>query len=148
MVNAGLDRPGGALHERSDRLVTHVLVEGQVHHLAVVWRQLAQAITHPQRVLLGHHRLLHRVRAITAQSLDGGDDPPLGLGQGDCARPKRHPVDQHHARAAAITAAARLGAGEVHRLAQRVEQRHTGIEIELDRPLVDGHARHGAGVGG
>ena len=53
-------------------------------------------------------------------------------------------VEQHGAGAALAVVAALLGAGEAEVLAQRVEQRGAGVELERARLAVDGERDRGA----
>ena len=89
-----------------------------------------------------NQRLLHRMAPVGAQPLDRGDEAALGLGQGDEARAQRLSVDQDHAGAAVAGAAAVFRAGQVGRVAQRPQQRRLRVELEEDRPVVDGQLGH------
>jgi hypothetical protein len=96
--------------------------------------------------LLGDQRLLDGVRAIARQALDGGDEPPFGLGHGDQATAQRGPIDKDHARTAIASAAAVLGAGEVCGIAQRPEQRGLRVDLETDGSAVDCQVGHVPGA--
>ena len=78
------------------------------------------------------------------QALDGHDVVAfVHDGEGEAAVDPPA-VDQHGAGAALSMIAAFLGAGQVQVLAQRVEQRGAGIQIEVAHGTVDGQ-RHGHG---
>ena len=88
-------------------------------------------------------RLLQRVQGAcpSAQPLDGADRAAARLhGQHQAAR-DRLAVEVDGAGAAVAGAAAFLGSGQAQVLAQRIEQRHVGLDEHLDGLAVDGAAQ-------
>ena len=82
-------------------------------------------------------RLLQRMTAVRREPLDG--DAPLARGAANRRHAGAHhlAVEVHGARAAQRLAAAVLRAGEAEHVAQRPEQRHLGIDVELPLCAVD-----------
>ena len=69
--------------------------------------------------LFSDHRLLNRMRAIAAYTLDGRDKTAFCLGNRDQAAAQCFTIDMHHASAAIAIAAAIFCAGKIGRIAQR-----------------------------
>ena len=101
-------------------LIAVVLHEGGLHRMQVVRR--AQALDGGDLVALVHHR-----------ERQAGVDPPA--------------VDDHRAGAALAVVAALLGAGEMQVLAQRIEQRGAGVDLQrTDWPFTVKETRVMTGV--
>jgi hypothetical protein len=76
--------------------------------------------------------LLHRVRTVEGQALDGQDFLPVGHGRGrGNARTQRRAIDVHRAGTALGHATTELGAGQVRNITQDPEQRHVRGDIQL-----------------
>src|SRR5262245_60748960 len=87
--------------------------------------------------------LLHRVRTGRRQTFDrddlvGGFHAP----DGDRAGARERAVDVHRAGAALRDAAAVLGAGQAHLLADHPQERRVGFHLHVTRPAIDVQLRH------
>ena len=80
-----------------------------------------------------HPGLLHRMRAVLRQRLDGGDLLALHRGDRHHAGARRLPVHVHRAGAAHRDAATVLGSGQSQLVAQHPEQRHLRFDVDADR---------------
>src|SRR4029077_19066457 len=87
-----------------------------------------------------HERLLKSSRsAVDLQPLDRGDRCSIGFDRQHQARVDRPVRHQHRARAALTQIAALLGAGQAKTIAQEVEQRRAGLDLDRVLRPVDGN---------
>src|ERR1700722_16998751 len=105
-------------------------------------QNLARLAIAALRHILRHPRRLHRMRvALRGQAFDGGDGSFDG-GHRRYARPYRLVVDQHGAGAALRDTAAIFGPGQPDLVAQRPQQRHLRLDIQLVLLAIDGERDH------
>jgi hypothetical protein len=101
--------------------------------------------------MLDEGKLERMQPVLVRQPLDGGDLASLVLHRERKARQDPLAVDQHRAGAARALIAPLLGAVEMERLAQQVEQRHARVGREVGLGAVDAYrpacASHGNSSG-
>src|SRR5690242_19723342 len=101
------------------------------------------AITALRHVELGP-RLLHRMRCVGRQALDGDDLVALLHGrERDRTRPLHLAVDMHRARSALRNSAAELGAGETDLLADHPQERRLRLCLHVPHLAIDVEPCHG-----
>src|SRR5262249_46376843 len=104
---------------------------GRRHHPA---RQTIAALWN----LLGHERLLERMRPLRrTEAGDGRDLLALHGADWSDARACRSPIDVHRARTTLRQAAGEFRIGEPQVVAQRVEQGHGRVGLDLGRLAID-----------
>ena len=125
-----------AAHELLDLLVrARSALREQGHGGQDLARRAAPAL----KGVVADERLLHRMQAavVAGQPFDRRDRAAVALRRERQARHDALAVEQHRARAAGALIAALLRAGQPELVAQRVEQRDAGIELQPVRPPVD-----------